>query len=79
MTYTTNPGSFPPGRLDFIVYTNSVLKEENSFIFDTKKLTSEQLLKYGLSEKDTEVSDHLPVVVDFNLTPITNVKKKISR
>ena len=79
MTYTTNPGSFPPGRLDFIVYTNSVLKEENSFIFDTKKLTTEQLLKYGLSEKDTEVSDHLPVVVDFNLTPITNVKKKISR
>ena len=76
MTYTTNPGSFPPGRLDFIVFTGSVMKEENSFIFDTNKLTSDQLLKYGLNAKDTEVSDHLPVVVDFNLTPLTTVKKK---
>jgi endonuclease/exonuclease/phosphatase family metal-dependent hydrolase len=77
MTYTTNPGSFPPGRLDFIVFSGSVMKEENSFIFDTNKLTSEQLLKYGLNAKDTEVSDHLPVVVDFNITPLTTVKKKI--
>ena len=76
MTYTTNPGSFPPGRLDFVVYSGSVMEPVKSFVFDTDKLTGDQLSQYGLSSADTKVSDHLPIVIDFNLTPITTVKKK---
>jgi endonuclease/exonuclease/phosphatase family metal-dependent hydrolase len=76
MTYTTNPRSFPPGRLDFLVYTGSVMTKINSYVFDTSRLTDDQLAEYGLVEEDTKVSDHLPVVVDFDITPITDVKKK---
>lgn len=66
-TYTTNPKWFPPGRLDFITYSGSVMKAVNSFIFDTAKLNDDQLNRHGLSKEDTKVSDHLPVVVDFQL------------
>ena len=76
MTYTTNPGSFPPGRLDFMVYAGSVMKVVNSFIFDTGKLSIEELNEFGLNANDTKVSDHLPVVADFDLSPITDIKKK---
>lgn len=76
MTYTTNPGGFPPGRLDFIVYSGSVMEMVNSYIIDSKKLDSFELSQYGLSPDDTEVSDHLPVVADFDLSPITDIKKK---
>lgn len=79
MTYTTNPGSFPPGRLDFVVYSGSVMDDVNSYVFDTNKLSNVQLSENGLSSTDTKVSDHLPLVVDFNFTPITAVKKKIIR
>lgn len=76
MTYTTNTGSYPPGRLDYIVYSGSVMEEVNSYIFNTKTLSLDELNQFGLSENDTEVSDHLPVVADFDLSPITDVKKK---
>jgi len=76
MTYTTNAGSYPPGRLDFIVYSGSVMKLVNSYNFDTKKLSPELLYEYGLNANDTEVSDHLPVVADFDLSPIVDVKEK---
>ena len=79
MTYTTNPGSFPPGRLDFIVYSASVLEKVNSFVFDTNQLTLEQLANFVINKSDTEVSDHLPVVADFNISSITNVKKKVKK
>ncbi len=77
MTFTTNPGSYPPGRLDFIVYSASVMDNVNSFVFDSNNLTPEQLSNYGLNKSDTETSDHLPVIVDFDLSSITSVKKKV--
>lgn len=77
MTFTLNPGSFPPGRLDFIVYSASVMDNVNSFVFDSNNLTPEQLTNYGLNKSDTETSDHLPVIVDFDLSSITSVKKKV--
>lgn len=76
MTYTTNPGSFPPGRLDFIVYSGSVMEVVNSYVLNSKELDSSELSQSGLSPNDTEVSDHLPVVTDFDLSPITEIKKK---
>ena len=68
MTFTTNSGSYPSGRLDYMIYTGSVMRKTNSFILDTQTLPEEALSKYGLSADDTEeASDHLPVVVDFEL------------
>lgn len=76
MTFTTNPGSYPPGRLDFLVYSGSVMQIVNSYIFDSGNLTTDQLSQFGLDAADTKVSDHLPVVVDFDLSPIVGIKKK---
>lgn len=76
MTFTTNPGSYPPGRLDFLVYSGSVMQIVNSYIFDSGNLTNDQLSQFGLDAADTKVSDHLPVVVDFDLSPIVGIKKK---
>ena len=76
MTFTTNPGSYPPGRLDYVVFSGSVMEEVNSFVLDSKKLSDTELTQFGLNKNDTEVSDHLPVIADFDLSPIVGIKKK---
>jgi len=58
--------SFAPGKLDYIVYTDSVLEQGNAFVLATEHMGREDLDRYGLLADDTvEASDHLPVVVDL--------------
>lgn len=67
---TNNPavGEYPPGRLDFIFYTSSVLNLEKSFTLSTERMGEENLSSYSLLSSDTFIaSDHLPVVSDFTL------------
>jgi endonuclease/exonuclease/phosphatase family metal-dependent hydrolase len=60
--------SFTPGRLDYIVYTDSVLRAVNRFVLFTPEMPREMLASLGLQSEDTSVaSDHLPVVCDFDL------------
>ena len=67
--------SFSPGKLDYIVFTDSVLEPENGFVSFTPALSSNSLSSYGLVFDDTiEASDHLPVVGDFSLKITTDVK-----
>lgn len=73
MTFTqgnhTSPGSYSKGRLDYIVYSESVLDLQNSYVLYTNSLSVEQLNTNGLVFNDTELaSDHFPVVVDFKVT-----------
>ncbi len=68
-TWRDARSSFAPGRLDYIVYSDSVLRPGNSFVLATETLSDEALSRYGLRASDTlESSDHLPVVADF--TPV---------
>mgnify|MGYP001262355975 CR=1 FL=1 len=70
----SNPsaGNFPPGRLDFIFFTNSVMSVDKSFIISTEDLSSLLLAQNNLFWDDTKIaSDHLPVVVDFILPMLT--------
>jgi exonuclease III len=61
--------SFCPGRLDYIVYSDSVLERAKAFVLATETLPEGTLERYGLRREDTiEASDHLPVVADF--TPV---------
>ncbi len=63
-----DPGSdFPPGRLDYMIYTDSVLEPGNGYVLYTPALTIEERLRYGLEARDSYASDHLPVVHDFVL------------
>ncbi len=61
--------SFSPGRLDFIVYTDSVLEIGNRFVLFTPAMSADSLAAHGLLPEDTiSASDHLPVVADFDLS-----------
>ena len=67
-TWRNDNSPFSPGRLDFIIYTDSAIKLENSFVLWTEEMSADTLNAYGLVSSDTRfASDHLPVVVDFSL------------
>lgn len=64
-TWKDDESSFAPGRLDFLIYTDSVLNIRG-FVLDTAELPGDVLAAYGLLAEDTaEASDHLPVVADI--------------
>lgn len=62
-----DPGQpFTPGRLDYMVFTDSTLDAVGAFVLDTRDLLPQHLSAHGLRAADTgEASDHLPLVVDF--------------
>lgn len=58
---------FTPGRLDFLIYSDSTLDVINAFVFDSTDLDSASLDRHGLHVEDTALaSDHLPLVADFS-------------
>jgi autotransporter-associated beta strand protein len=65
-----------PGRLDYIIYTDSVLDVGNQFVLNTVDMSAAQRTATGLQEFDITVDlvgdsyDHLPVVVDFRMIDI---------
>ncbi len=64
----SNPsaGDFPPGRLDFIFFTNSVMTCDKSFVISTEHMSPYLLEGNNLLWNDTKnASDHFPVVADF--------------
>lgn len=73
-TWRDDSDVFDPGILDFILYTDSVLKTANKFVLNTTTMSSAELAATGLEVNDVVIDpargffDHLPVVVDFRLT-----------
>lgn len=69
LTYTwlNKPAAdWPPGRLDFVLYSDAVITAHHAYTLDTEGLPGDVLAANGLFENDTEsASDHFPVVVDF--------------
>ncbi len=64
----SNPsaGDFPPGRLDFIFFTNSVMTCDKSFVISTEHMSPDLLEDNNLFWNDTKnASDHFPLVADF--------------
>ena len=79
-------GDYPPGRLDFVFFTNSVMSVDKSFILSTEHMSTTLLTQNNLLSNDTKfASDHFPIIVDFILPTITqttiedykNVKEEI--
>ena len=69
----SNPsaGDYPPGRLDFVFFTNSVMSVDKSFIISTEHMSSSLLSQNNLFWNDTkDASDHFPIIVDFVLPMI---------
>jgi endonuclease/exonuclease/phosphatase family metal-dependent hydrolase len=67
-TWFSRESSFSAGRLDYILFTDSVLQVVNHFILDTSELPEDVLEMYGLEAEDSRIaSTHLPIVADFVL------------
>jgi len=60
---------FSPGRLDYILVGDASAVVIRSFILDTQLLSDASLEKAGLQRGDTDGSDHLPVIVDYQVRP----------
>jgi hypothetical protein len=58
---------FPPGMLDLLVHSPTRLTRKNGYVLDTADLDAAALGALGLQDADSEVSDHLMLVADFQL------------
>ena len=66
-TWRNDNSSFPPGRLDFQIYSNSVMSVQKSFVIQTEIMGADRLTQYGLQQFDTRnASDHFPKVTDYS-------------
>ena len=74
-TWRADPNSFPPGRLDFQIYSNSVINVEKDFVLQTEVMSQARLNQYGLQLLDTRTaSDHFPIIADISFDPTTGVQ-----
>ena len=73
-TWRDDFSPFPPGILDYVMYTDSVISAEYSFILNPSMMSDAELAATGLIATDimrTKNSfnfvdfDHLPLIVDF--------------
>ncbi len=65
---------FSPGRLDYVIYSGSVVRANNSLVLFTESMEPDELNSYGLLKDDTTVAaDHLPVIADFDKEQISSV------
>lgn len=56
---------FAPGRLDWVMYSESISRSPEAFVFDASRLNDAALARLGLDRTDCTGSDHLPLVVDL--------------
>lgn len=65
-TWYDPESSFSPGRLDYLSFTDSVLRPVRHYVLFTPPLSEAHLRANGLQAEDAvRASDHLPLVVDF--------------
>ena len=70
-TWRNVKDKYQPGRLDYVVYTDSVIEVLNAYVLDTSTMSPHVLEQAGLSPDDSDVaSDHLPLVVDFGVASL---------
>ena len=60
--------SFFPGRLDFVLFTDSRLEVLNSFVLNSQGLDQSEQTEYQILDgASLNASDHMPVVADFKI------------
>ncbi|HRI46908.1 MAG TPA: T9SS type A sorting domain-containing protein [Ignavibacteriaceae bacterium] len=76
-TWRDDSQSYSPGRLDFMIYSNSVMKVEKSFVLQTEVMPLDRLSMYELKQTDTKsASDHFPKIADFSFITTTGFTEK---
>ncbi len=64
-TWRSDTSAYWPGRLDYQVYTDSVLGVGNHFLLYTPDMPADSLTRYNLLATDSQVTDHLIICADF--------------
>ncbi len=68
-TWRNDDSNYSRSRLDYILYTDSVVGIANHFVLNTVSMTAAERTATGLQSNDVTITssnyDHLPVVVDF--------------
>jgi endonuclease/exonuclease/phosphatase family metal-dependent hydrolase len=73
-TWRDDNSSFNPGKLDYILYSDSNIQIGKHFVLNTLSMSRELLSRKGLIEDDTQnASDHLPRVMDIAGLQLTQV------
>lgn len=73
-TWRNDHSRFDPGRLDYVIYSDSVLEVVKKYVLDTTTMLADDLRAAGLEKFDVTQDDvgqhydHLPLVVDFRVT-----------
>ncbi len=73
-TWRNDSSFYWPGRLDFIIFTDSALDVGNQFILYPRTMSPDSLAAHGLLATDHEGSDHLMVCADFRLPAPASVE-----
>ena len=77
-TWIRSSSSFSPGRLDYFLYTGSVMELHNGFTLYTPSLPSDSLSQYNLQEDDIfNSADHLPMIADFSFLQTTSLSQNL--
>jgi endonuclease/exonuclease/phosphatase family metal-dependent hydrolase len=77
-TWRDDASAFDPGRLDFILYTDSAASIGKKFVLNTVSMSAPDRAAAGLQTYDVSSDnsgityDHLPLVVDFRV-PLTHL------
>ncbi len=78
-TWRNDGSSFSPGKLDYILYSNSILELGNHFVLNTLALPVAELQNLNLEAEDTNLaSDHLPRVVDLSAVHSVSIDREKS-
>ncbi|KAA3617258.1 MAG: T9SS C-terminal target domain-containing protein [Calditrichaeota bacterium] len=72
-TWRNDNSSFSPGKLDYILYSDSNIELGNHFVLNTLAMSQSELDTYGLLSENTNIaSDHLPRIMDIaSLSPVS--------
>jgi autotransporter-associated beta strand protein len=82
-TWRNDLDVFAPGRLDYMVYTDSMLSPSKGFVLNTAAMSPEDLAATGLQPFDSLYDgsrgyyDHLPLVMDFRIQPSASLAIRI--
>lgn len=70
LTFTWFGRDYLPGRLDYAIYSDSVMTAGNHYVLFTPHMPAATRERHGLREDDVLVAtDHLPLVADFEWGP----------
>ncbi len=66
VTWSESGNNFAPGRLDWLLFSDSNSSAANAFVLDTSRLSDDVLARAGLTVSDSaDATDHMPLVVDL--------------